>query len=265
MPLAICLQSVQLMATENDDPEEAVCGEVQEPFAFWMWSSSAGKPDPKAAEGFPNVEPIEHRTRDGRVLKGFRLQSTASGGAVTGRMLVAQGNAMLADQLLEYLNTFATAGIETYVFDYRGYGASEGKPRLKAIVGDYRELYEALQPDRLYGISFGGVVILNLMGSGAHFDRAVIDSSPARISDFGCPENYDPINNFPENASGLLVIGGAEDRVVPDSDVHPLLDLADARGGRGVLGATFGHPFMDRPKEHEKRVELIHSFLTQKE
>lgn len=251
--------------TQDDDPEEAVCGEIQEPFAFWMWSATAGSPDPDAAESFPNVEAIEHTTRDGRVLKGFRVKSTAPGDEVAGRMLIAQGNAILADQLLGHLNTLAAAGIEGYVFDYRGYGASEGRPRLKAIVGDYRELYDAIRPDRLYGTSFGGVVMLNLIGSGAEFRRAVIDSSPARVSDFGCPEGYDPIKNFPENASDLLVIAGAADEVVPSSDVEPLMELAEARGGKAVLGATFGHPFMDSAQAQEQRTELVRSFLTEKE
>lgn len=261
------------MAISEDKPEKpeesaeevAVCGAVQEPFAFWMWSASAGSPDPEAAERYPNAKVIEHTTRDGRVLKGFRLKSTAPGDEVTGRMLVAQGNAMLADQLLDYLDTLAAEGIESYVFDYRGYGSSEGRPRLKAIVGDYRELYKSIQPDRLYGISFGGIVLLNLIGSGATFTRAVIDSSPARVTDFGCPEHYDPINNFPEDASGLLVIAGAADEVVPSSDVEPLMQLAEARGGKAVLGATFGHPFMDSAQAHEQRTELVRSFLSEKE
>lgn len=250
---------------EESPEEEPVCGAVQEPFAFWMWSASAGSPDPDAAERFPNVELVEHTTRDGRVLKGFRLKSTAPEDKVTGRMLVAQGNAMLADQLLEYLNTLAADGIESYVFDFRGYGASEGRARLKAIVGDYRELYEAIKPDRLYGISFGGIILMNLIGSGATFERAVIDSSPARVNDFGCPERYDPINNLPENAAGILVIAGAEDRVVPETDVEPLMELVEARGGKALLGATFGHPFMDNAHAHEQRSELIRSFLTGKE
>ncbi|MGR9037843.1 MAG: hypothetical protein ACU83O_14865, partial [Gammaproteobacteria bacterium] len=102
-------------------PEESVCGSIKEPFVFWMWRGAAGKPNPDAARRFPNAEPIKHKTKDGRLLRGYKLRSTLPGGAVIGSVLVAQGNAMLADQLLSSLNLFAQAGIETYLFDYRGY------------------------------------------------------------------------------------------------------------------------------------------------
>lgn len=249
------------MSANGNETETAVCG-LQEPLAFWLWSTMAGSPVPNAEKAHPNAEAIEHRTRDGRLLKGFKLNSAAPGGAVEGRMLVAQGNAMLADQLLDYLRGFSTAGLETYVFDYRGYGASEGRARLKAIVGDYRELFDAIEPRRLYGISFGGVVMMNLMGSGANFERAVVDSAPARVSTYGCPEQYDPVANFPEDGSKLLVIAGEADDVVPVSDVHELLELARARGGQVKVGEEFSHPFMDYDPVHHQRMELIRSFLT---
>lgn len=249
------------MAADSNDPEAAVCG-FQETLAFWLWRTLAGSPDPNAGGAYPNVEVVEHRTRDGRLLKGFKLSSTAPGGAIEGRLLVAQGNAMLADQLLGYLTNFAAAGLETYIFDYRGYGASEGRARLKAIVGDYAELFEAIAPQRLYGISFGGVVMLNLIGSGVDFERAVIDSAPATISGFGCPKHYDPAANFPDDAKGLLVIAGEQDEVVPAEDVRELLELARARGGSAEIGKDFGHPFTDRDRVHRQRMELIRSFLT---
>jgi hypothetical protein len=106
---------------------------------------------------------------------------------------------------------------------------------------------------------------MNLLGSGAEVERTVIDSSPARVSTFGCPERYDPVNNFPKDASGLLVIAGEEDTVVPASDVRPLLELAESRGGQAVLGDDFSHPFMDSPQAHQRRIELIRTFLSQKE
>lgn len=248
------------MAAEGNDPETAVCG-FQETLAFWMWSTLAGSPNPNAGDAYPNVEAVEHRTRDGRLLKGFKLGSTASGGETKGKLLVAQGNAMLADQLLGYLARFARAGLETYVFDYRGYGASEGRARLKAIIGDYQELFDAIEPRELYGVSFGGVVMMNLIGADVDFERAAIDSAPARVSGFGCPERYDPAANFPNDASGLLVIAGERDDVVPAEDVRELIRLAEARGGTARLGKDFGHPFTDPDSVHRRRLELIRSFL----
>jgi alpha/beta superfamily hydrolase len=247
--------------------EQSVCGSIKEPLAFWMWSGAAGKPNPEAASLIPNAEPIVHKTKDGRLLRGYKLGSTAAGGAVIGSVLVAQGNAMLADQLLSSLTFFSQAGIETFVFDYRGYGHSEGERRLKAMVSDYQELFDRIGASTkgkrlLYGISFGGVILLNVVGSGIAFDRAVIDSTPSRVSNLGCPETYDPVANFPMDGSRFLLVAGNQDKVVPIKDSQELIDLAKTRGGRAEVRPDYAHPFMDSDiRIHRARLDLISSFL----
>ncbi|MCK7579690.1 MAG: alpha/beta hydrolase [Chromatiales bacterium] len=228
-------------AEAGGDPEEAVCNAVLEPFAFWLWQRAAGTPHLPAGAPVPGGEAISFTSRDGRVLRGFRLIAAPPR---KGFVLVAQGNATLAERLLPHLRALAHAGYDVVVYDYRGYAGSEGKRRLKAIVGDYRELYARLTGEvpgerLLYGMSFGGIVVLNVIGAGAGFDRAVIDSTPSRIAGYGCPKDYDPVRNLPAASAGLLVIQGARDRVVPADDSAELLDAAEARGARAVrLGAV---------------------------
>jgi len=252
------------MTAQASEREEAVCHTVLEPFAFWLWSRSAGTPHLQDARLPPGVEASEHRASDGRMLRGYRLPAK---GARKGFLLIAQGNATLAERLLDYLGAYPAAGYSVYLYDYRGYARSEGRRRLKAIVEDYRELYAALanaEPGErlLYGMSFGGIVLLNVIGAGAPFDRVVIDSTPSRISSFGCPERYDPVANLPTGASRLLLINGARDRVVPAEDSAELLDAAAARGARTVRAAEFDHPFMDRElRVHDERQALIRALL----
>lgn len=265
----ILLLPIPAMAQQipTGSAERSVCGFVKEPFTFWMWSRAAGKTDPDAAKHLPHAEAIAHRTRDGRELRGYRLKSTAAGGAVRGSMLVAQGNAMLADQLLSSLDRFSKVGIESHIFDYRGYGNSEGRPRLQAIVGDYVELHgKFIAPAGgkrlLYGISFGGIVLLNAIGEGAAFDRAVIDGTPSRVSPHGCPERFDPVAHLPRDASSMLFVGGLRDRVVPTEDSRALFDAARERGARVELNPDFSHPFMDAGNEvHLRRMDLNGKFL----
>lgn len=265
--LALVTTAASFLATESENLEESVCGFIQEPFVFWMWSGAAGKPNPEAASRIPNAEPIVHKTKDGRLLKGYKLRSTAAGGTVIGTVLVAQGNAMLADQLLSSLINFSQAGIEAYVFDYRGYGNSEGERRLKAMVSDYQELFDRIGVSTtgkrfLYGISFGGVVLLNVVGSGIAFDRAVIDSTPSRVSNLGCPEKYDPVVNFPKDGSRFLLVAGGQDRVVSMKNSQELIDLAKTRGSRTEVQPDYAHPFMDSDiRIHRARLELIRSFF----
>lgn len=255
------------LADGSENLEESVCGSIREPFAFWMWSGAGGKPNPEAASRVQNAEPIVHKTKDGRLLRGYKLKSTAAGGSVIGSVLVAQGNAMLADQLLSSLTSFSTAGIEAYVFDYRGYGNSEGKRRLKAIVSDYKEIFDQIGASGhgkrfLYGISFGGVVLLNVVGSGVAFDSVVIDSTPSRVSNLGCPEKYDPVENFPNDGSRFLLVAGKQDKVVPLKNSQELIELAKARGSRIEVHADYAHPFMDSDITiHRARLDLIKSFF----
>lgn len=271
---AVPAQVPALASTAADAPpgdaeplEETVCISVLERFAFWLWSNVAGTPDPQFAAGIANAKPIVHQTRDGRLLRGYKLKSTAPDGAVTASMLVAQGNAMLAEELLPSLSHFSRAGIETTVFDYRGYGDSQGEPRLKAIVSDYRELFDSLSASTvkkrfLYGISFGGIVSLGIVGGGITVDRVVIDSTPSRISHFGCPQAYDPVANLPQDSSHLMIIAGERDRVVPAGNSRELREVAKSRGARTELRADYAHPFMDSDAGvAHSRLELIRAFL----
>jgi len=254
-------------ADASEATESSVCGWLKEPLVFWLWSRAAGSPDPQAARRVSNAEAVIHRTRDGRLLGGYKIKAAASDGVVRGSMLVAQGNAMLADQLLSSLSLFSTAGIDTWIFDYRGYGSSTGRPRLKAILEDYVELYQRVFADvtgkrLLYGISFGGIVQLNLVGTGVAVDRVVIDSTPSRVSPLGCPVRYDPVENLPRDSSRLLFVGGHRDTVVPLHDSREMFDLARKYGARIDVRKEFAHPFMDADSAiHQERLGLIRAFF----
>lgn len=251
-------------------PEVTVCGALRERLAFWSWSRAAGRPDPSRVAGIGGVEELTHRTRDGRTLSGYRLASRQPDGAVRRTVLVAGGNAMLADRVLAAFTPLAEAGLEVVVFDYRGYGASDGKPRLLAIVGDKLELArrlaaESTAPLAFYGISMGGIVLANVLPhlhGDAWPERFVIDGSPARVSPYGCPETFDTVANLPAATSGIMFVGGAADTVVPLGDSEALIEAIEAGGGRVEVHPDFAHPFMDRdPRVHRARLELIRDFL----
>ncbi len=257
---------------QTESLEDTVCGWIREPLAFALWSNAAGRPSAETVRHFQNAraEPITHETRDGRRLHGYKLVANSSDATrqrSKGFVLVAQGNAMLADQLLFDLTQLAVHGNDVYIYDYRGYGNSEGKRRLKAIVTDYQDIVAALhaqtgaQP-RLYGISFGGIVLLNVIGAGAQFARAVIDSSPSRVSTFGCPQRFDPVENLPSDASRLLIVRGERDRVVSPADSRELAEVAGSRTARTILSPEYAHPFMDSDMSvHRERTALIRAFL----
>lgn len=249
--------------------EETVCG-LKEPVAFWFWSMAAGRPDPSRLAHLRNVEDLSVRTKDGRTLRGYALKAQSFANekpAAKGYLLIAQGNAMLADQILSSFTEFANAGLDVYIFDYRGYGRSEGKRRLKAIVSDYREIIEYLNSrqypaHRFYGMSFGGIVVLNALQSKVGDHRVVIDSTPSRLSDYGCPEAYDPVRNLPGQGSNHLLIAGLRDHVVSPAQSKELLDVAQTRGASILRDAELAHPFMDRDiSVHKRRMNAVMAFL----
>jgi alpha/beta superfamily hydrolase len=234
------------MTTSTREPEASVCGFIREPLAFWLFRRAAGSADTGRVSGIRDIERVTFTAGDGRILGGYRLRAQAP----RGYLLVAPGNAMLADQIVDDLQYFRDLEFDVYVYDYRGYGLSQGKSRLAAIVADYREIISRLNAQGyrrrcLYGMSMGGIVLLNAVGESGDYSALVVDSSPSRISPLGCPEQYDPVNHLPADASRLEIIAGGSDRVVRPDEIQELLVAAKLRGAKVVQRAEYAHPFQD--------------------
>ena len=256
------LGSGPAMAGESDH-EASVCGALREPLAFWAFRQGAGQANAGNASGIANIERIDFITRDGRTLGGYRLRAPTA----AGYLLVVQGNATLIDQIVHKIQTFRRLGVDIYLYDYRGYGLSEGKSRLHAIIEDYREIVASLnaQPYRrrlLYGMSMGGVILLNAVGVTADYDALVIDSSPSRISRYGCPKIYDPVHHLPPDSSRIMILGGERDRVVPIAQMEELMRVAQGRGAQVLRHPALAHPFMDASTDlHQSRFQAVSDFL----
>lgn len=250
-------------ATGAAERELSVCGFVREPLAFWLFRRAAGVADVRRLDGIRDVEPVSFQTADDRLLRGYRLRAAAP----LGYLLVAQGNAMLADQLVGELAFFRERGLDVYVYDYRGYGRSEGKSRLHALIQDYRELAAALNAREyrrrlLYGLSLGGVVLLNALGASGDHHALVIDSAPSRISPLGCPERYDPVNHLPADSSRIRILAGGRDRVVRPAEMTELVRAARQRGARVLEVPEFAHPFQDESDAlHRRRLQAVADLL----
>lgn len=265
---SLLLVSLFAQSIYANDREEALCGTFFEPFVFWIWSSMTPKPESSIVANIPFIEPSQYVTSDGKTLRGYKYLSN-NGYAKTspkGYILVAMGNTMLSDQMVVMLNSFSQRGYDVYVYDYRGYANSEGSRRIKAIIEDYKEIAQTLNKrykrKLLYGISLGGAVMLNVIGSGLEYDAAVIDSAPSFLSPFGCPKSIDPLENIPKDASKIFVITAQSDSVLPSSMTSPLRESAKERGGKTLDGEKYEHPFADKDlKVHYQRMALILEFL----
>lgn len=256
--------NAETAAPDAAGAETRVCGTLREPLAFWLFREAAGAADARRIAAIRNIERLALKTRDGRTLGGYRLHHPEP----QGYLLVAPGNAMLADQIAAELQFFRDLGLDVYVYDYRGYGLSSGKSRLASIVGDYRAIIAHLNDlgyrrRLLYGVSMGGVVLLNAIGTRPdQYDALVVDSSPSRISPLGCSQRYDPVNHLPVACSRIKIIGGERDRVVRPGEIQELMDAAKGCGAQIVRRPEFAHPFQDASAAiRRRRFQEVADFL----
>ena len=256
--------------SEPDARESAICGKLKEPLVFWIWSRMAPKPDPSRVARDPHIEAVTFLTGDQKKLSGYKFSAHDESGRTVkpkGYLLMALGNAMIADQMIRELSVYASNGYDAYIYDYRGYGNSEGKRRINAIIDDYREIVSDLngryQRKMLYGVSLGGMVIMNVIGSGLAFDAAVIDSSPSRLSEYGCPARIDPVTHVSaEIAPKLLAITGQRDQVLSTRQTQELRQKAAEMGALTYDGADFAHPYMDSVYDvHMRRARMVQDYL----
>ncbi len=256
--------------SDTSQREAPICGALKEPFVFWLWSRMAPRAKPARATRRPNVEAVSFTTGDDKVLSGYRFRAHDERDEPVepkGYVLMALGNAMIADQMISELSTYAKSGYDAYIYDYRGYGLSEGKRRINAIIEDYREIVADLntryERKMLYGVSLGGMVMMNAIGSGVEFDAAVIDSAPSRLSSYGCPDRIDPVNHLSEAvAPKLLIITGKRDQVLGSKDTRELREKAGELGAKTYNGDDFAHPYMDRAFDvHLQRARLVQEHL----
>lgn len=257
------IQGTKLRAEEENIHELAVCGKLREPIAFWLWQRMAGRPDKTRVSHIQNIQSIEFKTRDGIILGGYKLAASVPRGYI----LVAQGNAMLVDQVAADFEVFRKQGFDVYLYDYRGYGLSEGNSRLAAIIADYSDIVAHLNTlgynrHFIYGISIGGVMLLNAVGRNHNFDAAVIDSSPSYISNFGCPESYNPMRNLPIDSSRIMIISGVRDLIVSPAQMAELIRIGKNRGAYVYTDIEFSHPFQDKSYEiHRRRLNAVIRFF----
>jgi fermentation-respiration switch protein FrsA (DUF1100 family) len=113
-----------------------------------------------------DYEDVSLITRDGVRISGWFVPSEKSRAS----FLFAHGNAGNISHRLDKIRVFHELGIDTFIFDYRGYGKSEGRPSEKGLYLDADAAYEYLTrekkvlPNRIvgYGESLGGAVIIDL-------------------------------------------------------------------------------------------------------
>ncbi len=119
-----------------------------------------------ADAGLSGFEEVLFRAQDGVALKGWFIP--AEGARLT--ILFLHGNAGNISHRLEKIKILHELGFSIFIFDYRGFGKSEGKPTEQGFYRDADAAFRYLRDERrmpsasivLYGESLGGAVAIDL-------------------------------------------------------------------------------------------------------
>lgn len=166
---------------------------------------------------------------DGTRLSGWFIPATGFRNPkhAKGTVVHFHGNAQNMSAHWQLVSWLPQRGFNVFVFDYRGYGASEGSPEPKGVFEDsnaalnYVRLRKDVDPERLVvlGQSLGGANAIAIVGSG---NRSGIKAIAIEAAFF----SYSSIANDKISGSGALVDDTySADRYVAKLAPIPLLLL----------------------------------------
>lgn len=193
-------------------------------------------------------EQVTLRTPDGENLHGWWLTSTA-GPKSQCTVLFTHGNAGNVTSQAGFMRPFLAAGFDALVFDYRGYGASTGDPSENGLYRDAAAAFDYLTATRgvrgdhilVVGHSLGSAVATDLASRRdpaglvlaapfSSFPEAMNTHAPwipvslLRWKD----ERFDAGSRIGRVNVPILVVAGAEDRLVPENISRPFFEAAPA-------------------------------------
>ncbi len=163
-------------------------------------------------------------------------------------MLVSHGNAGNIVNRTELVRLLLRSGVSVFIYDYQGYGRSEGKPDIPDICFDGEAAYDFLVAEKkarqeniiLYGESLGASVAgyisrvrrskaLILQSGFASLERIARESLPILkiYPDFLFPQSF--LNNIAvlqQPHPPVLIAHGVNDEVIDFDHAHHLYKLA---------------------------------------
>ncbi|MBI2819353.1 MAG: alpha/beta hydrolase [Acidobacteria bacterium] len=161
-------------------------------------------------------------------------------------ILFCHGNAGNIGHRLESLQIFYRLGLSTLIFDYRGYGESEGNPSEQGTYLDAEAAWQHLveqrgaEPDRVvfFGRSLGGAVAIWL--ATRHPPAGlIIESTFTSIVDMGAAQypylpvrwlarfHYNSLETIPRVRSPVLVVHSRQDEMIPFRHGQSLFQAAN--------------------------------------
>ncbi|UCD55652.1 MAG: alpha/beta hydrolase [Candidatus Omnitrophota bacterium] len=225
------------------------------------------------AIGLP-YEEVYFKTSDNIRLHSWFISNDKAGFTI----IFCHGNAGNISHRLEKIALFYKLGLNVFIFDYRGYGKSEGSPSEPGLYKDVDAAYKYLVEKRkvpenniiLYGESIGGAVAVNLAAKnevGALITEETFTSIKDMIKiyyplipHFIISSKLDSVSKIKNIKSPKLIIHSIDDEIVPFRLGEKLFDAAKPPKKFLKIRGSHNTCFLDSEEEF---TEGIRSFLSE--
>lgn len=186
-------------------------------------------------------------------------------------ILFCHGNGGNISHRLSYLPIFQSLGLSTLLFDYRGYGDSEGKPSENGTYQDVAAAWRYLIAEQqippqnilIYGESLGGAVAsywaetltalpplqqakgLILASTFSHINDRAAELYPFLPVRFLSRVNYGSESRLPNIKMPVLVIHSRDDEIIPFHHGQKLYNAARPLKLMTIIHGTHNEGFLD--------------------
>jgi hypothetical protein len=229
---------------------------------------------------------VHFKTRDGLELYGWFLPAK---GRALGTILQLHGNAENISTHFASLAWMPARGFNVFIFDYRGYGGSEGEPTLEGVQIDIDAAMDALfarsdvDKDRvvMYGQSLGGALAAYYVAHSPRRDQlralvlesafsGYVDIVREKMADhwftwpfqwlpqFTVDDRFSPLPAMTKiSPLPLLVLHGDQDAVVPVQEGRRLYEAALEPKQLWVVPGAGHIQTMRNPAERDRLVAYL--------
>jgi fermentation-respiration switch protein FrsA (DUF1100 family) len=175
-------------------------------------------------------EDVRIKTEDGVSIHGWYIPATAEKGVV----LFCHGNAGNISHRLDTIRLLYGLGLSTFMFDYRGYGKSDGSPSEEGTYNDAAAAWHYLVADRnippekivVFGRSLGGciaaqqalkqkpgmLILESTFTSVPDMAAKIYPIFPVRLL---CRYRYEAIEYIKDVRCPVLIVHSPDDEIVP--------------------------------------------------
>jgi hypothetical protein len=217
-------------------------------------------------------EDVTFKSSDKNSLNGWFIPANGSGPTV----IFCHGNAGNISHRLSKISILKGLGLDVFIFDYRGYGKSEGTPSESGLYKDTAAAYEycvnvrKIPKDRiiLYGESIGSAAVIDLART-AEVGALIAEEPFTSVKDmarlafpffphFIFSSRFDSLTKIKGLRCPKLIIHAVDDEIVPFEQGEALFVAAPPPKKFLKLRGSHNTAFLDSRQEYE---EGLNSFL----